>query len=73
MSAAERPPLERLSDHVIASRAIVDLAVVVADELENEPDAERIDPATMRRALQEALRHLVQAETILHDLPRGQS
>jgi hypothetical protein len=73
LQTAEKTPRRRLSDHIVASRSIVDLAVVVADHQENDPGVEFIDPATMRRALQEVLRHLVQAETILHELPRARS
>ena len=68
----QRSPVQRLWDHLAASRGIVDLAAAAADEQENG-GVPMVDPASIRRALREALRQLEQAEEIISDPPDVQS
>jgi len=58
---------EQLFDHLAAARAIVDLVCLCANDEEDGRDTQ-LNPATMRRALQETLRHLEAAEGLTADM-----
>jgi len=63
-----RTPLQHLGARLAAAHGIIDLASVVAEQVE-WGDKAMIDQASVRRALREAARHIAGAEAIAAELP----